>query len=182
MAIYYPGDNCQNLIPEHLCDPCLAIELAGVRSVAFIDNDFVFTNPESASEWQAGVTAKSIFIIPLTNGTFDGGAPQEGQGFGDNPTTLDGIDFTLNFFDPNFIGNWDFYNNLKNVRNGYKVAFRTSTRLIMSDKAVTVLPKNPVIADVKGKVTWDVTVKWTSQNLARDYAAPANIWNCTQIL
>lgn len=182
MAIYYPGDNCQNEVPEHLCDPCDAIELAGVRSVALIDDGFTFTNPESATEWEQGVADGSIFIIPNTNGTFDGGAPQEGQGFGDNPTSLDGYDYTLNYMDPNFTGNWDFYNNIKNVRNGYKVAFRTGTRVVMSDTTCTILPKNPVVADVKARVNWDVTVKWTSQNLPRDYESPSSIWSCVQTL
>lgn len=182
MAIYYPGDNCQNLIPEHLCDPCSSIELAGVRSVAFIDSGFTFTNPESASEWNNGITAGSIILIPLTNGTFDGGTPQEGVGFGDNPTSLDGYDYVLQFLDPNFVGNWDFYDNIKNIRSGYKVAFRTGSRVVLSDKTVTVLPKAPVVNDVKGKVNWDVTVKWTSRSLPRDYAAPAIDWSCVQTL
>lgn len=182
MAIYYPGDNCQTQVPEHLCDPCKAIELGGVRSVAFIADDFTFTNPSSTSEWANGVAAGQIILIPETNGTFDGGTPQEGAGFGDNPTSLDGYEFILTYSDPNYIGNVDHYDTLKNVRNGYKVAFRTGSRTIISDKTVVILPKAPVDSDVKSKVLWQVTVKWTSQNLPVDYSTPANVFRCIQNL
>lgn len=182
MAIYYPGDNCQNQVPEHLCDPCRAIELAGVRSIAFIADNFTFTSPTNTSEWTAGIASEDIIIIPETNGTFDGGAPQEGAGFGDNPTSLDGYDFSLNYFDPNFIDNCDFYNTIKNSRNSWKVAFRTGSQVYISDKTVTILPKMPIAADVKGKVLWDVTVKWTSQNLPCSYNTPTNVFRCVQNL
>jgi len=180
MAIYYPGNNCQDNVPEHLCDPCLTIELGGIRSVAFIEEDFTFTNPASASEWNTGILAGQIIIIPLTYGTFDGGVPQEGQGFGDSPTSLDGYDFLLNYADPNFNGNCDFYDNLKNARNAYKVSWRTETLIYLSDKTVTILPKFPIAQDVKSKVVWSVDVKWTSKNLPCSYTAP-DVFDCTQV-
>lgn len=182
MAIYYPGDTCQSSVPEHLCNPCLPIELGGVRTVLFIDKDFVITNPSSPSQWNSGIQSRSIIIIPKTYGTFDGGTPQEGQGFGDTPTSLDGYDFTLQFFDPNFIGNVDHYDSLKNLRSNYKVAFRTGSQIIISDKVVTIIPKMPVAQDLKSKVLWDVTVKWTSQNLPGVYDAPPVDWDCVQII
>lgn len=182
MAIYYPEDNCDNLVPEHLCDPCLPKELGGVRTVLFIKTDFVFVNPSSASEWNNGILAKSIIIIPETFGTFDGGSPAESQGFGDNPTSLDGYDFLLNFSDPNFIGNCDFYDTLKNNRNAYKVAWRTGSQIWLGDKSVTIIPKSPVGVDVKSKVLWTVDVKWTSANLPCSYTSPAVDWSCVQIL
>lgn len=182
MAIYYPGDNCQSTVPEHLCNPCLPIELGGVRSVLFIDKDYTITSPTSASEWNNGILNGNIIIIPKTYGTFDGGVPQEGQGFGDVPTSLDGYDFMVQFFDPNFIGNQDHYNTIKNLRANYKVAFRTGSQIWMSDKVVTIIPKSPVAQDIKSKVLWDVTVKWTSQNLPNIYDAPAVNWDCVQVL
>lgn len=182
MAVYYPADNCNNLIPEHLCDPCVAKELGGVRTVLFIESNFVFVNPSSASEWNNGILARNIIIIPETYGTFDGGAPQESQGFGDNPTSLDGYDYTINFFDPNFIGNCDFYNTIKNDRNGFNVAWRTGSQIWLSDKTVTIIPKSPVAVDVKSKVLWDVMVKWTSSELPCSYTAPAVDWRCVQVL
>lgn len=181
MAIYYPGDNCQSSVPEHLCDPCLTKELGGVRGVAFVPSDFTFTNPSSDAQWVAAVAAGAI-IIPETNGTFDGGTAQEGLGFGDNPTSLDGYDFVLQFFDPNYKGNCDHYDNLKNARGQFKVAFITETQLHLSSRTVTVLPKNPIAADVKSKVLWDVTVKFTQQNLVCSFDKPSTIFRCTQIL
>ena len=180
MAIYYPGDVCNAQQPEHLCNPCLSKELGGIRSVAFIKDNFAFTNPSSASEWNNGVTAGNIILIPQVYGTFDGGSPQESQGFGDNPTSLDGYDFMLQFFDPNFIGNTDFYDTIKNNRNGWKVAFRTESQVYLSDKSVTIIPKMPIAQDVKSKVLWDITVKWTSDALPQAYTSPAIRWDCVQ--
>lgn len=182
MAIYYPSDNCDKLVPEHLCNPCLPLELGGVRTVLFIDKDYIITTPSAASEWNSGITSRNIIIIPKTYGTFDGGTPSEGQGFGDTPTSLDGYDYFLQFFDPNFIGNVDHYDTIKNLRANYKVAFRTSTQIIMSDKVVTIIPKMPIAQDLKTKVLWAVDVKWTSQNLPFVYDAPAVNWDCVQIL
>lgn len=184
MAVYYPADNCANQIPEHFCDPCTPKELGGVRTAGFIKSNFVFTDPSSASEWNNGFvsTPRNIILIPEVYGTFDGGTPLESQGFGDNPTSLDGYDFTVQFFDPNFIGNCDFYDTLKNDRNGYKFFFRTGSQVWLSDKTVTVIPKSPVAQDIKSKVLWDVTVKWTSANLPCSYPSPAVDWRCIQNL
>ena len=183
MAVYYPEDNCQSGVPEHLCDPCKPIELGGVRSVGFIDADATFANPSDPVEWAAKLLAGTIKLIPETSGTFDGGTPQEGAGFGDSPTSLDGYDYSLEFFDPNFVGNCDFYDNMKNARNAFKVIWRTETQVYLSDRSVIVLPKFPIANDVKSRVLWQVIVKWSSKNLPCSYTSPgAATFRCIQNL
>jgi hypothetical protein len=184
MAYYniYTPSNCDAQIPDHLCSDCGVVENARVRSVAFIKKNFVFTNPSNPQEWLNGITSKQIIIIPATNGTFDGGAEQESDGYGDQVTKLNGYIFTLNYKDPNYSEhNGQFYNELKRSRN-YYVAWRTSTQIHFSDKVVEIIPKNPVTAPTTDEVTYDVTVKWTNDDIPVPYNTPDGIFNCFEYL
>lgn len=178
--IYYPS-GCDSDVPDHLCSNCSDIENARVRSVAFIKKGFTFTDPSSPAEWTAGILSKDIVMIPSTNGTFDGGAEQENDGYGDQKSKLTGYDFALNFKDPDYKGNGNFYNEIKRSRN-YYVAWRTATQVHISDKVVEIIPKNPVTAPTTDEVVWDVTVKWSSEDLPIPYDAPLSVFTCFDYL
>ncbi len=62
-AIYTPS-GCATTVGDHYCNPCDTREHGRIRSIAFIANDFEFTNPSSPTEWLAGIAAKKIIIIP----------------------------------------------------------------------------------------------------------------------
>jgi hypothetical protein len=174
MAFYYPA-GCDVLVPDHVCDPCEARENARVSSVAFIKNSFVFEDPTSPTEWQAGLEAGDIIVIPQVNGTFDGGSEVETPGFGRQSTSLTGFNFSSNFKDPDYKTNGAFYNAIKNSRD-YKYAFVTSSQLHISENAVTVIPKNPIVDDTAGVVVWDVTVKWGGGDLVEPQDVPPGIF------
>src|SRR6187549_2052815 len=125
MSAYYPT-GCDALIPDHFCDPCETIEQGRIRSAAFIKDTFAFSDPTNPTEWTTGINAGDIIIIPQTKGTFDGGAEVESPGYGDQSTRLTGYNFQLQYQDPNYRQNCNFYNTLKNSR-AYKVAYRTET-------------------------------------------------------
>jgi hypothetical protein len=176
MSIYYPS-GCDAVVPEHYCNPCEATEHGRVRSVAFIKKDFAFTDETDPTEWQAGIESRDIIIIPEVLGSFDGGAPVEGAGYGDQQTKLNGYNFELNYKDPNYKENADFYNALKYSR-AYKIAYRTETQTHISDNAVSVLPKNPVAEDLTSEVVWDVQVKFSQGDLPEPFDTPAGIFEC----
>ena len=175
MSIYYPA-GCDAEIPEHVCDPCEVIEQARVRSVAFINTSVAIADPSNPVEWQTAFDAGLIHLIPQTKGTFDGGAEVESPGYGDQVTRLTGYNFQLQYQDPNYKTNCNFYNAIKSSRS-YKLAYRTSTQIHMVDATVQVIPKNPVSDDVNGEVVWDVLVKWSGSDLPCPFDVPPTIFD-----
>lgn len=176
MSIYYPS-GCDTAVPDHLCNPCEATEHGRVRSVAFVRNSFEFVDPTDPTEWQTGINNKDIIIISEVLGSFDGGAPVEGAGYGNQQSKLTGYNFSLVYKDPNYKDNADFYNALKFSRE-YKVAWRTENLTHVSTNTVSVIPKNPVAEDLTSEVVWEVEVKFSQGDLAEPFATPAGIFEC----
>jgi hypothetical protein len=158
MAVYYFGACDETAIPDHICDPCEAQEKGRVSSVAFIQKNFVFSDPSNPAEWVAGINSRQIFVIPTVTGSFDGGTAVTGSGYGRQATKFLGFDFTMNFRDPNYTQNPDFY-------------FSPH----ISDNPVSVVPKNPVTEEINSDVVWDVDVAWNQDGVVRPYPQPANI-------
>lgn len=178
--IYYPA-GCDSAIPNHICTNCDDIEHGRIRSIALIKNSFNFSDPTNPNEWQAGILAKNIIIIPDVNGTFDGGSEVESDGYGDQQTKLVGYNFTLNFKDPNYKQNAGFYQAVKNSRN-YRLAYRTETQIHLTNVTVEIIPKNPVTANTTDEVVWDVTAKWSDGDVPTPYDAPLSIFQCFDYL
>lgn len=174
--VYYPA-GCIAEVGDHYCNPCESAEHGRIRSAAFISSDFSFTDPTSPTEWRNGILNKKIIIIPQVNGTFDGGAEVEVPGYGDQATKLTGYNFTGVYNDPNYALNADFYNAIKRSRN-WKFAYRTENLVHLTQNTVQVIPKNPVTDDLASEVVWNVTVKWTDEDLPVPYATPAGIFTC----
>ncbi len=179
MAIVYPS-NCDEVDLAHQCDDCEDPELGRIRGIAFIKDDFAFSNAASYTEWFNGIASGDIIIVPFTRGSFDGGTPKEGTGYGDQATKYIGSDYSLTYFDPNYAINRDFYNNIKRFQN-YKVAYKTETLVHITDKVCQVLPKAPVQDDITSEVVWEIMVKWSSQNEPTPYTAPDAIFICFEV-
>lgn len=178
MSVYYPS-NCDDLVPDHICDPCEELEGGRVRSAAYVKTTFSFTDPSDPTEWTAGFIAGDIILIPQTKGTFDGGQEVEAPGYGDQVTRLTGYNFQVQYQDPNYKLNCTFYNTLKNSRQ-WKFAYRTETQIHIVDTTVQVIPKNPVQEDTNTEVVWDVLVKWSGRDVPCPYDVPPGIFDaCT---
>lgn len=178
MSVYYPT-GCDDIIPAHICDPCVVAEHGRVSSIAFIKNTFEFIDPSDPTEWQTGFAAGDIILIPQTRGTFDGGSEVEGPGWGRKASSLTGYNFQLQYQDPNYKGNCNFYNILKRSKN-MKVAFVTETQVHISVEEVQVIPKNPIQDEVTSEVVWDVLVKWSGPDLPCPFDVPPTIFDeCT---
>lgn len=175
MSIYYPA-GCDANIPDHVCDPCEPIEQGRVRSMAFFKKSFSFIDPSNPVEWQTGFDNGDIILIPQTKGTFDGGAEVEAPGYGDQVTRLTGYNFQIQYQDPNYKTNCNFYNALKASRD-YKAAYRTSSQIHIIDATVQVIPKNPVTDDVNSEVVWDVLVKWSGADVPCPFDVPPGIFD-----
>lgn len=177
-SIYTPS-GCDVLVGDHFCSVCPVVEGGRVRSVVFIKNTVALIDPSDPTEWDTLIANKDVIIIPATNGSFDGGSEKEGPGYGDQATKLLGYDFQLTYNDPDYKLNGPHYNEIKRSRN-YRVAYRTETQIHLSTNTVSIIPKNPVADDIASEVTWNVTVKWTEEDLPVPYDTPAGIFECFQ--
>lgn len=176
MSILYYGSEC-GISSNHSCDPCAPLEAARIRSVGIVNKGWVFNDATDPAEWQAGIEAGLIIIIPETSGDFDGGASKTVTGFGDTPEQNLTSNFKLTYRDPNYAGNSSFYNSLMFSRDWY-VAFRSDTKLHIADKTATWKPKAAIADDLQGIVVWEVEVTWISKVLPAPIAIPAGIFEC----
>lgn len=182
MSVYYPASNCGGsvTIPEYSCNPCPSYEYGRIRSVAFVKNSFTFTDPSNSTEWNTGLTNGDIIVIWETQGSYDGGTTSELTGFGDREFTNGGTSHVLNFKDPNYGENCDFYNSIKNSSD-YSIVFRSSSKIHLANAPVTITPKNPIADDLKSNVVWDVTVKWQNPDSPCPYDTPDGIFTSCYI-
>lgn len=175
--VYYP-DSCEEELDTHNCDPCEETEFGRIRFHGYIKKGFTFSDPTSPTEWQQAVADGNVIIIPKSNGSFDGGSPKEGPGYGDQETTNLGSAYVANVKDPNYASNYSFYNTLKRSRN-WKFFYGTSSKIHITNVACSVFPKNPVADDINSVVEWDVQIKWSDSNLPKPYDIPEGIFdNC----
>lgn len=176
MAVYY-GDECDELEDDHVCSDCDEREGARVRSFGFLREGVTFADPTSTAEWQAKVLSGDVVIIPKTNGTFDGGAPNYGPGFGDEDQRYINSTFKATYRDPNLKTNYNFYEG-KKKSSRWKPFYRTESYIWMGDTVATIAPKAPVADDAKAEVVWEIEVSWISRVHPEPFDVPADIFDC----
>lgn len=167
MSIYYTG--CGDGQADPSCTDCPVKELGDIRSYFFVKNDFVFTDISSAAEWEAGIIAKDIFVVPHARGRKEDNENMQ-PGFGDSIETLDGYEFVLSLFDPNYADNCNFYNDIKRSKE-WKIGWRTETQVHLSDSIATIVPKVPIAEDKKQSIIWNIIAKFTQE----DHACPSDM-------
>lgn len=153
----------------HVCDPC-GRELGRVRGVVLFEGSYdiqalidkIKTGGEDAKTlFETAVTSGQAHLISETTGTFDGGAAQTGDGYGDEETRLLGYLYTLNFKDPSYAPNTEFWEKAENGH--WIVAWRTETKLHFADKPAGIQAIAPVEQDLTSAVAWNVTATWKSK-------------------
>jgi hypothetical protein len=154
----------------HVCDPC-GRELGRVRGVILFDGSYDIQalieaikteSAEAETMLEAAIVGGQAQLISETTGTFDGGAPQTGDGYGDEDTRLLGYLYTLAYKDPSYAPNKEFYE--KSEFGHWYVAFRTESLLHFADKPATLQAIAPVEQDLTSAVVWNVTATWKSKN------------------
>lgn len=159
---------------QHVCDPCER-EHGRVRGVVLFDAAYNVealiakltsgtpSDVEAAEQlFTAAVENGDAFLIPETTGTYDGGSPQTGDGYGDDDDTLLGYLYTLNFMDPSYAGNQKFWQQAE--RRHWRIAWRTETLLHFTDKPARVQAIDPVEQDLTSAVVWNTTATWKSKD------------------
>jgi len=145
----------------HTCDPCLLPELGKVRSFCLIKKGTAVTAPFDLTEWTAAVESGDIIIIPESTGTFDGGTPKMGAGYGNKNERKLGDDYVLAVSDPTYLDNTEFWEAAE--KETWNIAYRTEKVLHIVDADVTIAASAPVEADVDSEVVWNINATWFSK-------------------
>lgn len=155
----------------HVCEPCNR-ELGRVRGVIMLDGSFdvaEFTekmktaSEEAVALFETAVENGTAVIISETTGTYDGGSPQTGDGYGDEENRLLGYLYTLSFKDPSYNEeNKEFWENAE--RKHWYMCWRTETLFRIADVPANVQAIDPVEQDLTSAVAWNVTATWKSKN------------------
>jgi len=161
MSLYYPG--CLTTQADPVCNDCPTKELGDIRSFAFIKKTFAFVDITDATEWAAGINSKDIYVFPYGRGALEMNENLQ-PGFGDTIETLDGYEFVATVFEPNYVANCNFWNDIKRSKE-WTFAYRTETQIHKSDNASVIIPKAPIAEDKKQSVIWNAIVKFTQEDI-----------------
>lgn len=166
----------------HVCDPCDTPEMGRVRALVLIKKGTNIAIPLVKEDWRNAIEAGNIVIIPKTIGSFDGGTPVIGDGYGNETERKLADDFILSVRDPNFADNVEFWENAE--KEVWNVAFLTETKLHYAKADARLTAKAPVEEGLDTRVVWNVEIKWRSQSKPKvvDYDAIAEYIECYDVI
>lgn len=176
--------DCGNdeLDPHYCEDPCNRWEEhARISAGAWIHRSVaqsILNDPSNAAIWLTHIATKKIIVLPLLNGSFDGGAPKMVTGFGRQRERLSGYDFSSTVKDPVYVDNWLHYKSLS-ANSNYHFAYCTESQVHITSVPVTVVPKNPVTDSLDDLVTWEATVTWNEGFTPAPHPIPDGVFVCS---
>lgn len=172
MSIYYPG--CPEVIIDPQCTDCSEAENGDVRSFFLVKSDFAFSDITDPAEWAAGITSGDIYVFPYAKGSLEI-EENVSEGFGDNLETTDSYTYTMSVMEPNYQGDWAFWNSIKNSRN-FRAGYRTESYVHLFDKTTSIVAKAPVGEGKTNKVNWNLVFKTIQEEIPRPYATPDGVF------
>ena len=173
-SIYY-SDSCNNSTPGFSCDPCGPREKARVRSAAFIKNTAAFTDYSNPTQWLNAVNNNLAYLLPNISGKVTA-EPVIEKGYGDIEDQIVGYKYKAELEEPNYAANALFWNAMKNNRN-MKLAYRTESKIHVSDVRVSIKPKANVEDDLNKNVVWSIEVTWNQEDLVLPHDTPPGIFD-----
>lgn len=160
--------NCR--LSDFYCNACTDLENGSIRGVAWVRIGAPIPDPTSLQDWKNLVCNGFAVIIPATVGTSDGGAAVEISGYGDEISTLTGMNFTASYRHPWTIDNQDFYNQLQRSI-GYEFWYATENKLWRAGKSSFKMVQVPITEDKASQLEFVVGVKWSSKDQPYAYDA-----------
>ena len=134
-----------------------------VRSLILIKRGTQIAIPLVKQDWKNAIEAGNIIIIPKTIGSFDGGTPVMGDGYGDEIERKIADDYVLTVKDPAYKENVEFWKSAEKEK--WHIGFVSETQLhIVNDSTVRLTAKAPIEEGTETRVVWNVELKWRSKN------------------
>lgn len=160
----------------HVCNPCNDKEGGRVRGMCYVNTGFDLAPLKAALK--AGTGAKTIFaaaiesgdihIIPETTGTYNGGEPTYGAGYGDESQRLTSRNHQLEISDPSYAENEEFYTELE--KDQWIPMWRGDKLLHIGSKPASVVATDPIEEGLDTDVVWKASINWTDKQRASIYS------------
>lgn len=153
-------------------------EYARIRKGAWVHKDYfanLMTDPTDATLWTAGIDAGKIILLNELTGSYDGGTPKTGTGWGDAKESTLGYDCTATLKDRVYKENYMHYKTLAGTTS-WHLAFVTETQVHISGAPVNASSKNAISENVDDTIFWETTVKWFEQFTPAPHTMPAGIF------
>lgn len=178
----YYGNCVETGLDPHVCELCddTPPEHANISAGAWVHADSyaaIAADPTNATIWQNAIDAGNAFILPNLRGSFDGGTPKIGPGWGRSKGNYDSSDFKATINDKVYKENWAHYRSLVGKTN-WHFCYVTETQGHLTSVPVTVAPKNPISENVDDLITWQSEVTWTEFFTPAPFDAPLAIFTC----
>ncbi len=185
MMSYASTYGCGGTDAVHVCHDCpdgRVREFARVRSGGFIKKAFLATllaNPITEANWNTGITAGNIIMLPETSGSYDPGTPKELKGYGNRKSSYGPRTMKLMINDPDYLDNYAFYNEISG-RTDLVPFFRTSSLVHIFDQPASIIASDPIADDLEEEIVWNVTCEVISQNIPSKHktATIESVFSC----
>lgn len=159
----------------HECNPCNDTEGGRVRGMLYIRPSYnlapliaaLKAGTGAATIFEAALSAGNIYIVPETTGTYNGGEPEYGAGYGDESQRLIGRNHELSVTDPSYEGNDEFYTELE--KEHWIPGWRGDKLLHIGTKPASVVATDPIEEGLETDVTWKATINWKAKDRAKIY-------------
>jgi hypothetical protein len=153
-----------------------------VQGFAFIHQSILSTilgAPTNKSNWDSAIAAKTILMIPKSSGSYDGGSPTYGAGYGKQLQRLLGSDHKAQLKDPNYLANEAFYASLE-ISSGWYLCMLTSSKIHISGEPVSLYAKKQIADDLKSEVIGELEIAWFEKAGQKTlaYTAPTAVFIC----
>lgn len=161
----------------HTCNPCNDKEGGRVRGIMYIRSGFDLTPLKAALKagtgaaaiFEAAVIAGNIHVVPETTGTYNGGEPEYGAGYGEESQRLTNRNHEISVKDPSYDGNSDFYTRIE--KEHWIVGWKGDKLLHFGTKPASVVATDPTEEGLETDVTWNATINWKHIAHAEIYPA-----------
>lgn len=168
-----PVYNCAEYTP-FLESICAADEQGRVQQLMLVEESVIPVSPLALNSafFLSQETAAKAIVFRDVSGTYDGGAPTKGPGFGSEQERTTGKVHTLAVKIPKLLGNEAAAQSLEKRAGLYRVIWLTGTRLWVAPKGakVNITALFPVGENTTDLVTPMLTVVFSKNELVRTYA------------
>lgn len=161
----------------HVCNPCSDKELGRVRGLFLFSSAFKIDEfkealkattadeaAKAATILEEGITSGTLHLIPETSGSYNGGEPEYGDGYGDESQRLRNRNHEITFKDPSYAENEEFWSEVE--KSHWYVGWRTDKLIHIGDKPASVVTTDPIEDSIESDVTWNGTISWKSKKKA----------------
>lgn len=156
-------NECDDSVDPHYSRTCDDVAEKGrIRRGAWIHKSVVaaiLAAPTVLSTWETPVADGKVILLPELSGTFDGGTPKFGPGFGDQKEKLLGSDFKANLKDPVYADNFHHYASLAG-KTSWHLAYCSESKIHITGVPVTISSKNPITENLDDDVIWETECSW----------------------